>query len=48
MYPKACTANQTDASHLELLPGNEAYQLALEEVNELARMLVLTAIAKLS
>ena len=45
MNPKACTTSQTDASHWELLPGNEVYQCTLEEANELAKMLVLTAIA---
>ena len=45
MYLKAYTANQTDASHLESSLRNEAYQRALEEVNALAKMLVLTATA---
>ena len=45
MYLKAYTANQTDASDWELLLHNVAYQRALELVNALAKMLVLTAIA---
>ena len=45
MYPKACTANRTDASHLESSLRNEVYQCALEEVNTLAKMLVSTASA---
>ena len=43
-YPKIYTANRTDSSHWESSPGNEAYQRALEEVNALAKMLVLTTI----
>ena len=45
MYLKACIIGRTDASHLESLPGNEVYQLALEEASELPKMLVETAIA---
>ena len=45
MYMKAYTANRTDASHLESLLHNEAYQRALEEVNALAKMFVSTTIA---
>ena len=45
MYPKACTTGQIDASHLELLSGNEVYQQALEQVNVLASKLVKTATA---
>ena len=40
MNLKACIVGQIDASHLGSLPGNEVYQLALELVNVLARMLV--------
>ena len=45
LHLKACIVGQIDASHLESLPGNEAYQLALELVNALASKLVKTAIA---
>ena len=45
MYPKAYTANRTDASDLESSLRSEADQRALEEVNALAKMLVSTAIA---
>ena len=44
MNPKACTTGQIDASHWESSVRNEAYQHTLEEVNELAKMLVSTAI----
>ena len=44
-YLKACTINQTDASHLESSFRNEAFKHALEEVNALAKMLVSTATA---
>ena len=37
-YPKACTINRGDASHLELSLRNEAYQHALVLVNALAKM----------
>ena len=43
MYPKACTANQTDASDWESLP--EVYRHLLELANVLARMLVEITIA---
>ena len=45
MCLKACTTGQIDASHLELLPGNEAYQFALELVDALASKLAETVIA---
>ena len=43
-YPKACTTGQIDASHWESLLCNESYQHILEEANELAKMLLSTAI----
>ena len=45
MNLKACTTGQIDASHLELLPHNEAYRCVLDEVSELAKMPVKTATA---
>ena len=43
-YPKAYTANRTDAFHLELLPGDEVYRCVLGEGNALAKVLVLITI----